>query len=356
MTLCESSKMTSSDWKRKIKYRILRVAATTLCLSVLSLAAAASDETYSYLTTMARSHIGEAQSAGSSDILRFTGSFNEEQWKGSGSSGFKITNRTTSRVWVYFEVTGSLRDIVRPITPVGLEPNQTYEVPLELTDAGDMGVLKWRNQGREFSGQIIARVLNNYASYHLGKVEIGSQKLFNKLFGQQIKPTIEIYGIKDVSDIINLITEKNSLIEKVAKLIDEKKQLEMANMALQNEVFSLSGSLSAANSKITQLTAPPSSSGGSTDTSGGSNGSSGNNGKTLNSSPTVNETPGGSNTGTGNSTGSSHTNKKPTGGGNPSPGNAGAGNVSSSGSTGNGGNNGNSGSTGSSGSPTSSSK
>lgn len=242
--------------RRKIKYRILRVALSAICLFLITLMASGITQTYAQLTTLARSQIGTADSAKAGDILIYEGAFNENLWQGSGSTGIKITNVTKSRIWVYFEVSGSLRDAVKDITPVGLETGQTYEVPLEIADAGDMGVLKWRNQGRVFTGEITARVLNNYASYRLGKVEIKSDQLYDKLFTLKVAPGDELSGIKGVQDIIKLIAVKNNLIQKVLKLTEENKQLEEANIALQNQIFSLNNALSTANTMITTLSAP----------------------------------------------------------------------------------------------------
>ncbi|MFZ5650531.1 MAG: hypothetical protein ACOY4I_06725 [Bacillota bacterium] len=242
--------------RKKIKYKIFRIVLSTICLLMITLMASGVTQTYAHLTTLARSQTGTADSAKPGDILKFEGAFNENLWQGSGSTGIKITNVTKSRIWVYFEVSGSLRDAVRDITPVGLEPNQSYEVPLEIADAGDMGVLKWRNHGRVFAGEITARVLNNYASYRLGKLEIRSDKLYDKLFTLKVVPGDELSGIKGIQDIINLVAEKNNLIQQVIKLTEENKQLEIANMALQNQVFSLSSALSAANKKISTITAP----------------------------------------------------------------------------------------------------
>ncbi|MFZ5646939.1 MAG: hypothetical protein ACOY30_04875 [Bacillota bacterium] len=298
--------------RRKIKYKIFKVALSTLCLTMITLLASGSFETYAHLTTLARSQTGVAASAKSSDILKFEGTFNEDIWQGSGGSGIKITNLSTARIWVFFEVTGSVRDIVRPIHPVGLEPNQTYEVPLEIADAGDMGMLQWQNQGKAFSGEIIARVLNNFASYRIGKVDIRADKLFDKLSTEKVKPGDEIRNIKGISDILKLIAEKNKLLEKMAQLMDEINRLQAANMAIQNENMSLRKSLDEANKKLTDTNSPANTTGGnnntpvSTGTAGGENKGS-TDGKSAAESvkPGSNNTinPGGSKTSTGGNNG-----------------------------------------------------
>lgn len=236
----------------------MRVVFATLYLLMLSLVGLGANGTYSYFVTLARSQVGEAASADASDILRVAGAFDQDKWPGVGGSGFKITNCSHSSVWVYFDVTGALRDVVKHIEPFRLDAGQTYEIPLVIADAGDMGMLQWRNQGKTFSGEIIARVLNNYASYHVGKVDISADRLYEKMACLQVKPGDEIGDIKGVQDIANLIDEKNRLINEVAQLKEEKRQLELTNISLQNEIDSLYKTIAAlVNSKTTGPASEP---------------------------------------------------------------------------------------------------
>lgn len=241
--------------KRK-RQKIIRVLFATLYLFILTLVGFGSNGTYAYFATLARSQVGEAASADSSDILKVEGTFDQDKWPGVGSSGFKITNRSHASVWVYFDVTGSLRDVVKHIEPFRLNAGEVYEIPLVIADAGDMGMLQWRNQAKTFSGEIIARVLNNYASYRVGKVELSGDKLYDKLVGLQVKPGDEISGIKGVSDINGLIAEKNRLNNEVAQLKEEKLQLQMANISLQNEIDSLYKTIAALVNRKTSTPAP----------------------------------------------------------------------------------------------------
>lgn len=250
---------------KKIRYKILKIMFSTFCFALLTMAASASKETYAYLTTLARSPTGGIGSAQAADILKTEGSFAAELWPGSGGSGLKITNVSKAKIWVFFEVTGSLRYVVKPIAPAGLDPGQTYEVPLEIADVGDLGILQWRNQERTFSGEIIARVLNNYASYRLGTVEIRADKLFARLFPGEVGPGDEILSLKGIADLVRLLAEKNSLIKKLIeenkKLTEENERLQETNTILWNEISGLQRALTEANKKLSE-TKPPAGGGG----------------------------------------------------------------------------------------------
>jgi hypothetical protein len=257
IALCETGKTGRQQaLNKKIRYKILKIMFSTFCFAVLTLAASASKETFAYLTTLARSPTGGIGSAQAADILKTEGSFAAEFWPGSGGSGLKITNVSRAKVWVFFEVTGSLRYVVKPIAPAGLDPGQTYEVPLEIADVGDLGILQWRNQERTFSGEIIARVLNNYASYRLGTVEIRADKLFARLSPVEVGPGDEILSLKGIADLIRLLGEKNSLIKKLIeenkKLTEENERLQETNTILWNEISGLQRALTEANKKLSE--------------------------------------------------------------------------------------------------------
>lgn len=229
--------------KARSKQRLYRITFTTLYFLTVLLTGLVASGTYSYFTDMASSQWGEAASADSGDILQVDGSFDEEGWSGSGKSGFKIKNLTACEIWVYFEVTGTLRDVVRHIAPVGLEPGQTYEIPLDIAAAGDMGMLQWQNGDMSFSGVITARILNNYSSYQIGNVDISSAKLYEKLCGLSSEQCEELHMIKGVRDIVSLINEKNRLTVRVAQLIEENLLLNERNILLREEISSLSRTL-----------------------------------------------------------------------------------------------------------------
>lgn len=231
--------------KRKVKskQRLFRITFATLYFLSVILTGLVASGTYSYFTDIASSQWGEAASADSGDILEVSGSFDEEDWSGSGASGFEIKNLTACEIWVYFDVAGTLRDVVRHIDPVGLAPGQTYEIPLDITEAGDMGMLQWQNRDMSFSGVITARVLNNYTSYRVGTVNLSSAKLYEKLCGVGSGQGEQLYMIKGVRDIVSLIEEKNMLAERVTQLIEENLLLNERNILLKEEISSLSRAL-----------------------------------------------------------------------------------------------------------------
>ncbi|MFZ5643568.1 MAG: hypothetical protein ACOY46_08265 [Bacillota bacterium] len=222
---------------------------------ILSTAAAGAGQTYSYLATLARSQIGSAETAAGTDILKVEGTFNEIGWPGSGGSGIKITNVTNSTVWVFFDIRGSISNVVKHISPVGLEAGQTYELPLDIADPGDLGMLKWRNDDLTFSGEIVIRVLNNFSSYRIGNIEFSGKRLFDRLLPVDVETTNELSRIKTIRDIVNLIAEKNALLRQVNQLIELNNQLQAANENLQRQLTTIQSALQQASQA--QSSKPP---------------------------------------------------------------------------------------------------
>jgi len=219
-------------------------------LFVLTLVGLGVNDTFAYFRTLARTPPGEVALAGANDILRTEGAFDLQRWVAGKGSGMKITNQTHYKVWVYFQVDGSLREAIRPLDPIALEAGQTREIEFALADVGELGMLAWRNQGRVFTGEITAGVLNDFVRYHLGKVEIPAELLFQKFVGLPVAEGDEIARLTRASDVSRIIAEKDALKQKVADVTEE-------NFRLQRLINELNGLIDHLRDALRRATRPP---------------------------------------------------------------------------------------------------
>ncbi|MEW6424490.1 MAG: hypothetical protein AB1523_07045 [Bacillota bacterium] len=217
---------------------------------MLTLVGLGVNDTFAYFRTLARTPPGEVALAGANDILRTEGAFDLQRWMAGKGSGMKITNQTHYKVWVYFQVDGSLREAIRPLDPIALEAGQTREIEFALADVGELGMLAWRNQGRVFTGEITAGVLNGFVRYRLGKVEIPAGLLFQKFVGLPVAEGNEITGLTKASDVSRIIAEKDALKQKVAEVTEE-------NFRLRHLIKELNGLIDRLRDALRRAIRPP---------------------------------------------------------------------------------------------------
>ncbi|MGC7846265.1 hypothetical protein ACP3TJ_04240 [Desulforudis sp. 1088] len=186
--------------------------------------------TLSYFFTHARALTSISETASAQDVLGIGGAFNVETWLATGASGIVITNKAHSRIWVYFSIEGTLRDVLQHINPVALEPGQSYELQLPIVDPTELGLLGWANEDRAFSGTITARILNDYASYPVAEMTVYADSLFDYVIGACEDPELE--GIKTVQDVAQVIIQRNQLAE-------ENSFLQSTIQSLQEQIGNL---------------------------------------------------------------------------------------------------------------------
>ncbi|MEW6727389.1 MAG: hypothetical protein AB1327_10590 [Bacillota bacterium] len=186
--------------------------------------------TLSYFFTHARALTSIPETASAQDVLGIGGAFNVETWLATGASGIVITNKAHSRIWVYFSIEGTLRDVLQHINPVALEPGQSYELQLPIVDPTELGLLGWANEDRAFSGTITARILNDYASYPVAEMTVYADSLFDYVIGACEDPELE--GIKKVQDVAQVIIQRN-------KLDEENSFLQSTIQSLQERIENL---------------------------------------------------------------------------------------------------------------------
>jgi hypothetical protein len=173
------------------------------------------------------------------NLLTTQGAFDYTRWVSTGQSGLIVTNVSTSKVWVYFTVAGSLSGAIGPLNPVELAPQQSYDIPLALVDVGDLGLLQWKNQNSTFSGAITAGLLNNYASCTVGTVNLTGAELYASLVKDKDDPTGQLDSIKTVGDIAGLLNNVASLTAEVQSLGQQVDQLTSENNTLNAQGTSL---------------------------------------------------------------------------------------------------------------------
>jgi hypothetical protein len=218
-----------------------------------------------------------ATAAAAENMLATQGSFNYSQWMSSpaGQSGLIVTNVSSSKVWVYFTVAGNLSGAIQPLNPVELAPQEAYNIPLMLADVGELGLLQWRNQGTTFSGTVTVGLLNNYASYTVGTVNLTGQELYAQWVKDQDDPGGRLAQIKAVKDILalcnqitTLLAEVQSLGQQVASLNQANNQLISENNNLAALVKSLQAVIAQQDAQLTPSTTPAASAVGSNTTAG----------------------------------------------------------------------------------------
>ncbi len=212
--------------KRRSKSLLLLTGATVAALALTP----GLPGTLSYFFTHARALTSIPETASAQDVLDTGGAFNEETWLATGASGIVITNKAHSRIWVYFSIEGTLRDVLQHINPVALEPGQSYELQLPIVDPTELGLLGWANEDRAFSGRITARILNDYASYPVAEMTVYADSLFDYLIGACEDP--ELKGIKTVQDVAQVIIQRNQLDE-------ENSFLQSTIQSLQEQIGNL---------------------------------------------------------------------------------------------------------------------
>jgi hypothetical protein len=279
----KKKKQTSPFWK---KLKII----TFLCLFIL--AGIGFKETYAIYSTLARTPPAEASTI--SEILKVNGEFDVEEWLDSGNSGLEISNVSAAKIWVYFNIEGELIQAIQHIEPVCLEPGQTYMIPLVPVNTpplkargavNELGLLGWKNNKQEFSGRIIAGVLNGYAGYEIGIVSVNGEDIYKhfvleKEKGIQIEKAGEpsevasansLSEIENINDILLLIADKIALLKErdelraqIDRLILENEELVKENTrlrrrvdSLEADVSSLQDSLEGAKKQIDELQKPP---------------------------------------------------------------------------------------------------
>lgn len=279
----KKKKQTSPFWK---KLKII----TFLCLFIL--AGIGFKETYAIYSTLARTPPAEASTI--SEILKVNGEFDVEEWLDSGNSGLEISNVSAAKIWVYFNIEGELIQAIQHIEPVCLEPGQTYMIPLVPVNTpplkargavNELGLLGWKNNKQEFSGRIIAGVLNGYAGYEIGVVSIKGEDVYQhfvleeekesriKMAGvtSEVKSANSLSEIESINDILLLIADKMALLKErdelhaqIDRLITENEELVKENTwlkrrvdSLEADVNSLQDSLKDARKQIDELQKPP---------------------------------------------------------------------------------------------------
>lgn len=249
------------------KKRLLKVFVATLYIFILSLVGLSFNGTYAIFNTLSRTPAGEAGTANAKEILEVSGSFEAGKWLSTGISGLSIKNISPNKLWIYFmiedsaqenqtgsEKEGPLSQAVQHMNPVCLKAGESYDVPIQPSKVDDLsdskkvdelGLLGWRNNEQVFTGKIVARVLNNYASYEIGTVTVKGSDLYERLVkvrdgsAQEAADTKEITDIKSVQDILDLIAMKMLLFEENQALKEENAKLTEENNKLIKEKASL---------------------------------------------------------------------------------------------------------------------
>lgn len=239
----------------------------TLYIFILSLVGLSFNGTYAVLNTLSRTPTGEAGTADAKEILEVSGSFEAGKWLSTGVSGLSIKNVSPNKLWIYFIIKdpaqdnsagadkeGPLSRAVQHMNPVCLKAGESYDIPIQPSKADDisdpkkvdeLGLLGWRNNEQVFTGKIVARVLNNYASYEVGTVTVKGADLYERLVkvqdgsAQEAADTKDITDIKSVQDILDLIAMKMLLFEENRLLKEENAKLTEENRRLNEEKASL---------------------------------------------------------------------------------------------------------------------
>lgn len=261
-------------------------------LSFFILAGIGFREAYAIYSTIARIPAAEASTV--SEILEVKSNFDVEQWLDGGKSGLEISNISAAKIWVYFNIEGELIQAIQHIEPVCLEPGQSYTIPLVPVNTppwkargavNDLGLLGWKNNNQEFSGRIIAGVLNGYAGYEIGIVSIKGEDVYNHFILEEekgiqiekvgerseVKSANSLSEVESINDILLLIADKIALLKErdelraqIDRLILENEELVKENTRLRRQVDSLEAdisslqdSLEGAKKQIDELQNPP---------------------------------------------------------------------------------------------------
>ncbi|MCL5272608.1 MAG: hypothetical protein AB1341_09435 [Bacillota bacterium] len=254
----------------------MRIFFGVVYVTVLSMVGLSFNSTYSIFNTLARTPTSEAVTAKSEDILKIEKEspyISETSWK----NNYTVTNVSNHKIWVYFSIEGSLGFFLQHINPVCIQPGESYTLPVRPVNidqlqekfdlqVNELGLLGWRNNNREFTGKITARIFNNFAGYEICTITVTGAELYDELI-QQDDPNGDIARLKTVQDILKVLEENvnlKALIEQLTKkiniLLEEKQQLEEKNIqlleriySLESSVESLNESLSGANRQIEEL-------------------------------------------------------------------------------------------------------
>lgn len=242
--------------------RIPAIAKIMLCMAFLTLAGWGFNSTYAIFNTYAKTPTGTAGTANADNILKAEGSFDPVRWLATGESGLNITNNSSGTLWVYFTVQGDIKEAIQHIDAVRLTPGETYQVPVRVAKVDELGLLGWSNNEKQFSGQITARVLNNFCSYEIGSIEIKGVDLYLRLLGAGTDGEgDELKKVKQLRDVTQLIIQNKDLtIERDRLLLDkeqmeyDKRQLQLANDRLNADIQQMGGQIDFFSKRIDYIT------------------------------------------------------------------------------------------------------
>lgn len=236
------------------KKKIFKVVLAVVYITILSFVGLSFNSTYAIFNTLARTPTSEAVTAENKDLLKvekhasMPGALSEYE--------FTITNESNNKLWVYFDIKGSLGLVLQHINPVCLAAGESYQLPIRPAnlvfpeknevEINELGLLGWRNKDEKFTGTITARVLNNFSSYEVGEVTIKGKDLYEKYIQVEDDPNDEITAIITVQDVLNIIAEKvalkeerDLLIEERDRLLKERDELIEENDRLKQEKYNL---------------------------------------------------------------------------------------------------------------------
>lgn len=227
----------------------LRVGSVLLSLLYLTVAAVVASGTYAWSHSRTGASTGTFAAVKGADVFQLSGSFDEDRWLAGRGSGLEVTNRTDSELWVYFSVSGSLRDLVKPVDPLRLGPGEKKEIPLEVDQHSDLALLSWRNQGRVFRGSITARIFNNFASDKFDEISVSATRLYAVLVeegpehgraaasspGEDVTPE----GIRSVGDLRRLVEQNQARGAEIDQLRTETEKQQGIIASLEEKINSL---------------------------------------------------------------------------------------------------------------------
>lgn len=233
-----------------------------LCMAFLTLTSWGFNSTYAIFNTYAKTPSGTAGTANANDILKAEGGFDPVHWLATGESGINITNNSSGTLWVYFTVQGDIKEAIQHIDAVGLAPGETYQVPVRVAKVDELGLLGWSNNEKQFSGQITARVLNNFCSYEIGSIEIKGVDLYLRLLGAATDGEgDELKKVKQLRDVTQLIIQKKDLTTERDRLLldkeqmeNDKRQLQLANDRLNSVIQEMGGQIDFFSKRIDYIT------------------------------------------------------------------------------------------------------
>lgn len=227
-------------WHRNLLSRrrrgqlLRRIAGVVFSLVYLTVAAVIASGTLAWCNSRIGSSVSTFQAVEGTEIFELRGTFDEERWLKGKGSGLYVTNLTDSDLWVYFTVSGSLRDLVQPVNPIQLTAGDKGEIPLVVDQHSDLALLAWRNQDMVFEGSITARAYNNFASHEYEGISISANRIYQQLVKESQRsahvfmseeedatwdPTLD--DITDINDLQRLMVQNSLRGQKVEQLQEE---------------------------------------------------------------------------------------------------------------------------------------